>query len=285
MNFTRNDLLDTNWETRATISRVVEKLQCLRQRCLEDPTYTVAIPRPRKPPWPPQKLASPYQDNSSTLKSQTQPTSLNMDQLTSSNGPNLPDSMTMPHQDGYWPNFDGQHYGISNDSEMFNFSQNNVMSMEGVSDSHQFGALSHRRIHAKRQIPPEQNVHGSPKSRRRTSDNMTGYRKTIDEPKKKKARKKGGTATRSPSKDKSPKIPEQDPFQAPSCEVAESSGPTAEGRMFACPFYKQNPEKYNTKAWKACAVPEGRTIPRLKSVLTFSTVNKFHEVSVTDRIT
>ncbi|KAI1475306.1 hypothetical protein F4774DRAFT_421612 [Daldinia eschscholtzii] len=285
MNFTRNDLLDTNWETRATISRVVEKLQCLRQRCLEDPTYTVAIPRPRKPPWPPQKLASLYQDNSSTLKSQTQPTSLNMDQLTSSNGPNLPDSITMPHQDGYWPNFDGQHYGISNDSEMFNFSQNNVMSMEGVSGSHQFGALSHRRIHAKRQIPPEQNVHGSPKSRRRTSDNMTGYRKTIDEPKKKKARKKGGTATRSPSKDKSPKISEQDPFQAPSCEVAESSGPTAEGRMFACPFYKQNPEKYNTKAWKACAVPEGRTIPRLKSVLTFSTVNKFYEVSVTDRIT
>ncbi|KAF3065165.1 Protein kinase-like (PK-like) [Daldinia childiae] len=50
VNLTRNDLLDTNRETRASISRVVEKLQCLRQRCLEDPTYTVAIPRPRKPP-------------------------------------------------------------------------------------------------------------------------------------------------------------------------------------------------------------------------------------------
>ncbi|KAI1463413.1 uncharacterized protein F4812DRAFT_446854 [Daldinia caldariorum] len=262
MNFTRNDLLDTNWETRASISRVVENLQCLRQRCLEDPTYTVAIPRPRKPPWSPRKLISLHQSNSSILKSQTLPTNLNMNQLPSSNGPNSPDSMTVPSQASYWKDFDKQSYD-TNDTEIFNYALANMTSMEGVLGNHQLGAQPHQQTRSKRRVSPEKSILGNQTSRRRTIDNATGYSKTSDEPRRKKVRKKGDTTTKNVPKDKSPQTPERGTFQKINCEVAGSSEPAPE-KLFACPFYKHNPERYNTKAWKACAVPEGRTISRLK---------------------
>ncbi|KAI1654028.1 kinase-like domain-containing protein [Daldinia decipiens] len=249
VNLTRNDLLDTDRETRASISRVVEKLQCLRQRCLEDPTYTVAIPRPRKPPWPTRKLTSLHQNNSSVLKSKTQPTIFKMDQL--------------PSQGNFWTNF-GESCGGDDDVALFNFSPNDMMPTEGVSGGRQFGVLPHRHILPKEQTSPTQSILGDLKSRRRVSDDMTGHDNMSHEPKKKKVRKKGGTLTQNISKDKPPDILEHNLFQASGYEVVERSGPDVEGKLFACPFYKRNPGKYNTKAWKACTIPEGRTINRLK---------------------
>ncbi|KAI0847223.1 hypothetical protein F5Y00DRAFT_242022 [Daldinia vernicosa] len=263
VNLTRDDLLDTNRETRASISRVVEKLRCLRQRCLEDPTYTVAIPRPRKPPWPTRKLTSLHQTNSSVLKSKTQPISFKMDQLPSSNGLDLTDSTTVPRQGPFWPNF-SEPYGKDDEIALFSFPSTDMMPIEGLSGGRQFDLLTHRYILPKGQTSSTQSTLMDPKSRRRVFDDMTGHENISHEPKKKKVRKKGATLMQNVSKDKPPDIPEQNSSQAARYEVVEPSGPDVEGKLFACPFYKQNPGKYNTKAWKACAIPEGRTINRLK---------------------
>ncbi|KAI0095945.1 hypothetical protein F4814DRAFT_435500 [Daldinia grandis] len=264
-NFTRNDLLDTNRETRASISRVVEKLQCLRQRCLEDPTYTVAIPRPRKPPWPTRKLISLHQNNnSSVLKSQTQPINFKMDQLPSSNEPNLTGSTTVPRQGTFWPSFNQLYYDTNNDTALLDFPPNDMRPIEGVLGGRQFGVLPHRHILPKGQTSPNQSILENEKGRRRAFDNITDYDNMCHEPKKKKVRKKGGMPMQDAPKDKPSDILEQNPFQATNYEVVEPSGPGAEGKLFACPFYKENPGKYNTKARKACTIPEGRTINRLK---------------------
>ncbi|KAI8959276.1 hypothetical protein F5Y11DRAFT_12084 [Daldinia sp. FL1419] len=249
----------------ASISRVVEKLQCLRQRCLEDPTYMVVISPARKPPWPTRKLMSLHQNNSSTFKSTTQSTKLNMNQLPRSDGVNPPNLTTSHYQGSFCPSLDGQHYGTGSDITSIDLFSNNMMSMEGIPDNYQFDASPHRHIAAKRRTSFSQSIPINSRSRRRTLDNITSFGSIIDEPKRKRMRERGDAIIENIPQNGLPDIPKQGPTQAAQHEAIRSSRPATVEKLFACPFYKRDPGKYNTKAWKACSIPEGRDISRLKA--------------------
>ncbi|KAI1377122.1 hypothetical protein F4677DRAFT_454241 [Hypoxylon crocopeplum] len=257
-----NELLDPNWETRADISLVVDGLQCLRQKCLEDPAYTIAIPQPRKPPWSNQTLEQLYKDGFPALQSLTQPVQVHMAQIPTSNELSPPGPMTAPPHGVGWSSLDEPPYDTNNNMDWYSSLLDSTASMDDMRDSFQPDALPDQYTHTSNYIPPNQNEVGGSSSRRRTLDDVDGPSDMGDE-RRKKARKKGGISTQTTSRRKPPGDSAQSTSQDLSEEVLELSETTREERLFACPFYKRNPAKYSTKAWKACIGP-GWTISRLK---------------------
>ncbi|KAI1204632.1 uncharacterized protein F4807DRAFT_446688 [Annulohypoxylon truncatum] len=246
-----DDLLDVNWETRISSSFLSEKLQCLRQKCLEDPVYTVALPRPHKPPWPYQELAD-LTDNTLISNYQRQPIQVNMAQIPLPNELDYPDMMPIPPQDTYWPDFSGQHHNMHNTSDILHAPIDGMIPSDTIPDNMQQDTLPTESLSVSHQRSPDEASFRGPNGRRRTLDDMTGPIDMGNE-RKKKARKK---------KDP-PNIPNRDPSQASTKECSEPTNTTGDKRLFACPFNKRNPARYSTKAWKSCIGP-GWTISRLK---------------------
>ncbi|KAI1099824.1 hypothetical protein F4804DRAFT_320795 [Jackrogersella minutella] len=257
------NLLDTNCETRASSSFLVEKLQCLRQRCSEDPTYTVALPRPRKPPWHDQELTSSYTNDLPALNYQTHPIHVNMAQIPIMNDLNYTDPMPITSPDGYWPDLNQQFFNMNNNTMLFNVPIEGDVPTETISNSTQFTTRPNQYVLASDQALSVQHRFGDSHGRRRRLDEVTGPNEMGDE-RKKKARKKGDLAAEDFQRDKSPLIANQDQFHVTTNEVPAPADATEKEMLFACPFHKRNPKRYSTKAWKSCIASGWNTISRLK---------------------
>ncbi|KAI0139620.1 hypothetical protein F4776DRAFT_597067 [Hypoxylon sp. NC0597] len=274
LRLTRDYLLNTNWAKRASSLLVVEKLQCLRQRCLEDPAYTVALPWPRKPPWLNDEFNSLHKPYFQEFDYQTQPILANMAYIPSSRELNYSDPMPTPSEDIRWPDFDGQLN--NNDTELFNTLLNGAGSMRNVASDHRPDLSSDYYPHYQLNHYTH-DAHNSPildqtlstqclpqnsNSRRRTLNDAISP-DGIGEPRKKKARTKEELLTHDGLRKKSPETTSGQLPYATTKDALEPTGPTREERLFACPFHKRNPARYSTKAWKACIGP-GWKISRLK---------------------
>ncbi|KAI0835853.1 hypothetical protein F5Y06DRAFT_305787 [Hypoxylon sp. FL0890] len=272
LSLTRNNLLDTNWETRASSSLVVEKLQCLRQKCLEDPAYTVALPWPRKPPWSNNKLESLHEVN----YYQAQAIQVNMAHIPSPRELNCPGLVSTPSQDMYWPDLSEQPFTIGNVTDLFKTPVDATSPMENDANSHLPDSLSDHCLHyplnqymrdthispISDQALSFQHPHESPNSRRRTLDDVIGP-SDMGEARKKKARKKQKLLTQDAPRNKLPDDEYRQLSHANTKDALKPTGMAGEEKLFACPFHKRNPTRYSTKAWKACIGP-GWKISRLK---------------------
>ncbi|KAI1451859.1 hypothetical protein F4805DRAFT_463366 [Annulohypoxylon moriforme] len=245
-----DDLLDVNWETRINGSFLSEKLECLRGKCLEDPVYTIALPRPRKPPWSYQQLASP-KDNNSILHCQTQQIQVNMAQIPLQNELDDPGMMQIP-QGIFWPGFMQQPHDT----------MDRVVPLDTMPNNRQQDTFRDESALPLNRKSPNETLFRDLNGRKRTLDDITDSINTGDQ-RKKKARKKNDSLATGSSSCEQPNITTQDLSQAAAQECLESTNPTGEKRLFACPFHKRNPARYSTKAWKSCIGP-GWEISRLK---------------------
>ncbi|OTB02599.1 hypothetical protein M426DRAFT_322521 [Hypoxylon sp. CI-4A] len=259
LSLTRDDLLDTNWKTRANSSLLIEKLQGLRQKCLDDPTYTVAMPRPHKPPW--SKAELPNLDNYDFLafESQTQPIQINTAQIPIPNKLNYTEPILLPLRETDQHNTMDYPYGIVGNG-LFDIPGDALIPMENAPGSQQSYAMPSQSVFTTDQNLPGRLLGGTG-SRRRRLDDITDPNEG-DDKRRKRARKKGGLMSKDTSKD-TPNIADQDVSQATTKGLLESGGAAKEKKLFACPFHKYNPRRYNTKFWKSCIGP-GWNISRLK---------------------
>ncbi|KAI1090758.1 hypothetical protein F5B19DRAFT_461525 [Rostrohypoxylon terebratum] len=251
LNLIRDDLLDVDWQTRASSSFLSEKLQCLRQKCLEDPVYTVALPRPRKPPWSYEESAS-LTDNNLAFNYEVQPIQVNMAQIPTLNG-----------LDMYWSNFGENPYDTHQNTDISHDAPISRMVLSDIlPNGMQQDAFLSQSMPILNQQSPSEALFTAPSGRRRTLDNMTGPIDMGDQ-RKKKARKKKEPLTRDALIDQSSSITSRDSSQTTAKGSTELMNTSKDKRYFACPFYKRNPTRYNTKTWKACIGP-GWDISRLK---------------------
>ncbi|KAI2607929.1 hypothetical protein GGR54DRAFT_652019 [Hypoxylon sp. NC1633] len=223
LNFARNDLLDPDWETRADSSSVVNKLQTLQRKFLEDPAYTVPIPRPRKPPWSNLSSAQDYVDDFLASQSQTEPIDVNMAHVPSLNEMSFTGAMTAPSQATFWSNMDEPSLDISNsigDAEYFNFPFESAISTEAAMGIFQPHASTEH--HTSMDRTTDKGILRNSDSRRRTIDDMTGPNSTGDESRKRMQDQSHGTGDGVPGR----------------------STTNGEEKLFACPFHKRNPAKY-----------------------------------------
>lgn len=256
LSITRHDLLEVNWETRATIVTIVDKLRKVHQRCLDDPTYTVALPRPRKPPWSP----STYNNQTPKALSQTPQTLANMDSDANSSERNYGGLMTASGQDFYFQELNENFQ--TNDTSL-NFSkmpfEESTFTADFSTDFLTLGGPVQQELPVSQNITCHNNTTKAPANRKRNFDDKDNN--CMDYSSKKKQRiderlQKYDTKEFKPTKNTS---------QGDSKTSSKSSNPITE-KEFPCPFYHQRPDIYCTKAWRACTMPTW-TISRLKFVL------------------
>ena len=251
LSLARNELLDVNWETRASISTVVVKLRDIHRRCLDDPAYTVALPRPRKPPWP-----------HPTFKTQTPAFKIRVIRISAKTAQQRSSkeqkSMTMSILNTHYtePNFDwmGEFNPDYLNTEVREATSINIA--PDTFESHHIVQGTNPSIPSKAPDPPL--VARNPTNRRRNRDEMSNLNDI--EPKRKKGRKTQEMSPRSNGRSTTRSI------ELKRRQNKVSGSPKAdEGILFPCPFYHNNPSnpKYRTKSWQCCAGP-GWTIPRLK---------------------
>ncbi|KAI1390532.1 uncharacterized protein F4822DRAFT_393448 [Hypoxylon trugodes] len=238
LNLTQDHLLVTDWKARASSSFLVEKLQCLRQRCLEDPIYTVAIPSPRKPPWPTSKLTNLPQSDLLALASQKRMIRANMAQTPNFDDFDYLDPMMVSPESLCWSNANEQPHGANQDANFFDTLVDNTQATDNVPSHYPPSTTSHQSD----QQPPE-----GPHGRRRTLDDALGPRDMGDQ-RKKKPRKAKANSAQNTSKNKRNSL-DFSPQKSP--EVPKPIGTTQE-LFFACPFFLRNPAEYGSKTWKAC---------------------------------
>ena len=251
----RDELLEVDRETRATISTVIMKLRNIHQRCLDDPSYTVALALPRKPP------LLQIQTQTPALRIHMIRISAKMAQNQSSREQNQSNDMTMPITNSYYP--ESNHFW----PEEFHI---NLPSMqpEGVPIMYPF--TNSRPLQTLQELGPS-NISDIPRSnsieqgivnRRRNYDEITDHSDGEQECRRK-VRKKKKPPPRHSGRNTAENFGHRE-----SRDLALSSAKTAEeDTLFACPFYHHDPmnTKYRTKTWQSCAGP-GWTIPRLKLV-------------------
>ena len=255
----RDELLEVDWDTRATISTVAIKLRNIHKRCLDDPSYTVAFPLPRKPPW-------------TTLKTQTQTStfsirmiriSAKMAQNHGSGEQNHSNSIEMPMNNSYYPvpNYYWPLDTSINPSSMqpegapFMYAQfTDSGSIQTIQESGPSNTLT---------TPHTTSIEQGIAKRARNHSEMTDHSDEEQEYRRK-VRKKKKASTRHSRRNAAVTRKHIESHNAPSNPITI---PEEEHQLFPCPFYHHDPMnmKYRTKTWQCCGGP-GWTIPRLKLV-------------------
>ncbi|KAI0376339.1 hypothetical protein F5Y04DRAFT_285987 [Hypomontagnella monticulosa] len=257
LSLTRSDLLHINWSARANISLVIEKLQCVRQKCIEDPTYTVPFPRPRKPPWSKSEFTSITKNNFMAYNAYNLPIRVNMAHIPSPRELDVPIPITVPPQNMYWPDLSEQSHDTYSNTDVSSSMFSQSIPTESVENDNPPTAFlgQHNPM-----LDPI--LFGDLHGRKRILDGDTSPTEMQDE-RRKKARKDERLLTEDVPVNSLPSLTSQDPSQATVGGAAKPPETARDERLFACPFRKRNPAKYSTKAWKACIAP-GWKIPRLK---------------------
>ncbi|KAI2620970.1 hypothetical protein GGS26DRAFT_584207 [Hypomontagnella submonticulosa] len=261
LSLTRNDLLEINWAARANISLVIEKLQCVRQKCIDDPTYMVPIPRPRKPPWSISELSSYSNFNKPDFMAfdaySNLPIRVNMAHIPNPRDLHNAVPIAVPPQNMYWPGLNEQPHDTYDNVDVSSSLFRQSIPTESVPNDD-----PHTSYLGQYNPVLDQALIGDLGGRKRILDGDTSLTETRDE-RRKKARKNERLLTADILTNNQSVITRQGPSPV-TVEAASKPPETAKDeRLFACPFHKQNPAKYSTKTWKACIAP-GWKIPRLK---------------------
>lgn len=264
LSITRNELLQVNWETRAASSTVVERLRKVYQRCLDDPTYTVALPRPRKPPWSPSTNNNQHpMAHSQTLHTLAKMGTVakgdavaKMDTEAQSREPNYEGLMTALGQDQYFQELNENSQATNSGLNLSIMSFGENISIDAFPNEFQpLGMPFQQEPPNSQNITYQNNTTTTSVNRKRTFDNDEDH-SDIDYHLEKKLRMGEGLQLQNPIQSK--------PTKSASRKSTSKSSESTTANL-PCPFYHQNPARYNTKTWRACTMPTW-DIPRLKSV-------------------
>ncbi|KAI0023000.1 kinase-like domain-containing protein [Xylariomycetidae sp. FL0641] len=256
----RHGLLQVDWAKRHTAGHVVDRLWEFNQKCLDDPEYMKVLRRPLKPPWTSEIHTIQHNNYQTTLHNQTsnlpvkmatfQSFSEPLDASASGSGPRRFRDLEMTND---WPGLEALE------------APNIIPQHECTNTLYDMDALERSPVHEKGQNTASWKLVANQSSRRRQWENMTDPWQFEDAyPGKSYKRRREGSTTTIEAK----------PINHPKSQTLQTSNPkdlglqqsAAAEKLYACPFYKQNPAKYSTKAWKACMGP-GWNISRLKEHL------------------
>ncbi|KAI0479745.1 kinase-like domain-containing protein [Xylaria cf. heliscus] len=268
----RHYLLDVNKHSRLSSELLVKVLRQLHQRCLDIPAYTVAMPRPQKPPLHTRFVH--YETNNSCIADLSTPGN----PLTSKATPRMfltymASSRNTTLQTNSYGDpamaLDSGHAGVLTSSQWLDDfirqQQYNIQTGFDSTTQESLDDIFKPNISEDTQLPST-NVMAQPGRRRRFSsitdrDEEDCYRRT-------KYQKRGETLQRNLGTN--PHLVDAYPSNALNIpQPASPLTPASQPRLFACPFSKRLGDKYlTTKDWKCCLGPgPGWTIHRLKEHL------------------
>ncbi|RYC53911.1 hypothetical protein CHU98_g12298 [Xylaria longipes] len=265
----RRYLLDVNRHSRLSSELLVKVLRQLHQRCVDTPAYTVAVPRPQKPPL--LKRIVHYENNNrciADLPTSSNPLTLKttpqmiLNYMASSRNTALQtpwrrdQAMALgsgaPTSSQWLDDYIGQQL---NEADL-------SLSAQGPFDN-----IFNPSIQEEMYLSPPNLLETQP-SRKRVFNSITDpddeecHRKT-------KYQKRGETLQRNLETNPPVTDTSSPPNALKIPQLASPSTAVSTPRMFACPFSKRSGDKYlTTKDWKCCLGPNpGWTIHRLKEHL------------------
>ncbi|KAI1748056.1 kinase-like domain-containing protein [Xylaria castorea] len=262
-------LLDVNKHSRLSSERLVKVLRQLHRRCVDTPAYTVAVPRPQKPPLPTtfihcesnNRCIADLSTSSNILTSKTIPQMI-LTYITNSRDTAL---RTHLHRDRDM----ALGSGTPTSSQWLDdyISQQLYEAGPDSSASEPYDNTLNFSIPEETYPLPPNFLETQP-SRKRVLSSITDPNEE-DCDRKTKHKKRGKTLQRNleinpPSNNTS--LP-SNALNIP--QLASPSTSVSKPRMFACPFFKRSGDRYLTpKDWKCCLGPgPGWTIHRLKEHL------------------
>ncbi|KAI0550050.1 hypothetical protein F4679DRAFT_544665, partial [Xylaria curta] len=265
----RRYLLDVNKHTRLSSDHLVKALRQLHRRCVDEPAYTVAVPRPQKPPLPitivhcesHNRCIADLSTSGNPFTSKT-PQSISFHIANPRNITQLLRAYKHQQMALGSGSLASSQWLDDYISQQLNQLNPDSSTSESCDDNFNFSIMEQNYL-----LPPN-SMEAQP-GLRRAFDSITDSdeEKCHRKPKRQKREKtlqKNSETTQSP-------IINSLPYNA--LDIPQLSSPSAavsKPRMFACPFSKKLGDKYstNTKDWKCCLGPgPGWNIHRLKEHL------------------
>ncbi|KAI1737556.1 kinase-like domain-containing protein [Xylaria scruposa] len=264
----RRYLLNVNKHSRLSSDRLVEVLRQLHRRCVDIPTYTVALPRPQKPPLPitivhcesNNRCIADLSTSGNSFTSRT-PQSI-LSHIANPRNIALPTHLYKHQQMALGS-------GALASSQWLDDYINQQLSQAdtGLSASEPYDNTLNSSILVENSLLPSRFMEAEP-SLRRVFDKITDpddgkcYRKA-------KRQKREKTLQKNPETNETPTDASLPYKSLDTPQLASPSAAVSKPRMFACPFSKKLGDKYSTtKDWKCCLGPgPGWTIHRLKEHL------------------
>ncbi|TRX88050.1 hypothetical protein FHL15_011052 [Xylaria flabelliformis] len=264
----RRYLLDVNKHSRLSSDRLVKVLRQLHRRCVDTPAYTVAVPRPQKPPLS-LRIIHCERRNRCVADSSTSGNSF------TSSTPELILSRIINPRNIALPTHSYKHQQMALNSgaptssqwldDYINLPLNQADPDSSTSES--YDNIFNCNILAESYLQPPNFIEAQPNLRRvfdsiSDPDEENCHRKAKRQ-KRERTLQKNSETNQSPT-DTSISFNASDIPQLPS-----SSADVSKPRMFACPFSKKLGDKHlSTKDWKCCLGPgPGWNIHRLKEHL------------------